>query len=171
MSKKNDRTYWYAYLDINDLLKAKSQDNVYKVIDSTDIDDLQTLQRVSEAFTVLNNPNSLNVVVIPINLGISNQGTWQGLHWVGLIIKKTKTSFKAFYTDSLATPIEKSFSTSDGATFYTLKQILINHGVPENNIIESNVNLPAQQSNGYDCGPWTVFNLDSLAKTENLPNS
>ncbi|WP_417905371.1 Ulp1 family isopeptidase [Candidatus Tisiphia endosymbiont of Micropterix aruncella] len=170
MSKKNDRDYWYDYLDINYLLKAKSQGNMYEVIDSTGTDDLQALQRVNGAFTVLNNPNSLNVVAIPINLGISNQGIWQGSHWVGLVIKKIGSTFKAFYTNSLGSPMETSFTTSDGATFCTLKQILINHGVTENNIIESNVNLPAQQSNGYDCGPWTVFNLDSLAKTEDLPN-
>lgn len=73
--------YWYNYSDINKLLIEKSEAQThYMVIEATSTDNLQTLQRVSEVFKALKELNSPNVAVIPINLGRSNQGVWQGSH-------------------------------------------------------------------------------------------
>ncbi len=85
-------------------------------------------------------PHILKKVVIPINLrGHDQYGNYQGSHWVGLVIKVNQENGK----------------------FKNLKQILKNHGVDENDIKDFQT---PQQSNGYDCRPWTVLNLDFFSE-------
>lgn len=119
------------------------------------------VQEVAES--VVSAPNYPNAAVIPINLGTSSGGIWYGNHWVGLVIKKSGGIFHAFYNDSFGTQMEDSFPTEERAEFCTLKQILVNHGVTVDNITDFKAK---QQKNGYDCGPWTILNLDSIARTE-----
>lgn len=99
-SKSDINEDWYDYIDINLLLKAKSNNNQhYKVIEAASQDDLQLLQRVNKAFLKLNALNK--PVVIPINLGDKRlDGQYKGSHWVGLVIKNESGALKAFYNDS-----------------------------------------------------------------------
>lgn len=56
---KSDRGYWYTYADIDHILKTKAEES-YKVVDATP-DELQSLQKVNEAFTSLGEDGGLSV--------------------------------------------------------------------------------------------------------------
>lgn len=160
MSKKPPQDKWYNYIDINLLLKQKSNNNQdYIVIDAASQNDEQALQRVNEGYTQLESNHLLNAVVIPINLGNISQNIYQGSHWVSLVIRRNidANALEALYNDSFGTPMDSSLPN--------LRQILKNHGILENNIKDFQ---HGQQSNDYDCGPLAVFNLDSLARTGQL---
>ena len=120
---------------------------------------MHTLQRVNQAITLLDQDYLSNAVVIPINLGNVINDEYRGSHWVGLVIKRTVgNGLEAFYNDSFGTPMDISVPA--------LRQILKNHEV--NYITDFQ---HKQQFNGYDCGPWTVFNIDSMARAGKLPES
>lgn len=154
--KKNGNQYWYDYVDINLLLKNNSNNSQdYKVIDATSQDDLNLVQTINSAVSVFEVDSSCNVVVIPINLGDNNdEGIYEGSHWVGLVIRRNNDKLEAFYSDSFGIPINNTLSD--------LTQILENHEIKVSDLSGK------QQSNNYDCGPWVVFNLDSIARTGKL---
>ena len=85
---KNSIEYWYDYLDVNILLKSKSNNDCdYKIIEAASQDNLNLVQKVNEAVSRLQIYEES--VVIPINLGNSDTtGNYQGSHWVALVIKK-----------------------------------------------------------------------------------
>lgn len=171
MSKrKTDRDYWYSDIDILQLLMEKSENNVhYKVIDSAThnyqmveySDQYQIVLRITEAVNFLRGNNTINAAVIPINLGnLDTEGSWEGRHWVGLIIRRAENgSFSAFYSDSLGRKM------SDQLPF--LKEILHNNNIDTDNINDLTEGRQ-QQTNLYDCGPWTVINLDHIARNGQL---
>ena len=158
MAKKNGQDNWYNYVDINTLLMRLSNNKQdYHIIEAASQDNLHILQRINQAFTALED-NPLLPAVIPINLGNVVSGVYEGSHWVGLVVKLTiENGLEAFYNDSFGTPMDKLLPN--------LRQILKNHGV--NQITDFK---QLQQINGYDCGPWTVFNIDSIARNKALPN-
>lgn len=176
--EKTQADYWYSDVDIYQLLvETLASNHSYKVIDSASHDyelheqDLENIQyvhdqtliatRVSEAVNFLNNNDQMSAAVIPINLGQKNTtGIWEGRHWVGLVLRRNSNTndLEAFYSDSCGKELSKQLPF--------LKQILKNHH------IETLYDYSKQQqSNGHDCGPWTVFNLDSLAKVGSLPEN
>jgi hypothetical protein len=161
---KNTRTYWYDYIDIDSLLNTNSRGLLYYVGGPASQNVEQALQRVSEAFEALELNPQLMSAVVPINLGHVKKGIYQGSHWTGLVLRRPEPDnseiIQAFYNDSLGTSMDKSVPK--------LRQILLNHDVQEVDIFDLKV---TQQYNGYDCGAWTVLNLDSLAKTGKLPNA
>jgi len=57
---KSDRDYWYEYNNIDHILKAKAEGS-YKVVDPITPDELQSLQKVNEAFTILGEDGVLPV--------------------------------------------------------------------------------------------------------------
>lgn len=157
MSKKID-THWYDYAEIHNSLLARSQNEAaYHVIESASQDDLHLSQKVNEACTKLNGNQGPASAVIPINLGRrGSSGAYEGSHWVGLVIRRDpEHGLEAYYNDSLGTSMD--------ALLPNLKQILTNNGIQ--NITDLQIR---QQNNGYDCGPWTVLNLDSLARSGQL---
>lgn len=171
--KKTDRDYWYSDIDVYQLLIEKSQDNTaYKVIepashdytlqvDHNNIDQTLLALRISEAIEFLSSRSNINSAVIPINLGNkNNEGIWEGRHWVGLSIRRDENNLlEAVYANSMGCK-----NITKQLPFLT--QILNNHGIDDTHIF---YNIPSQQTNGYDCGPWTVFNLDSLARNGEFP--
>lgn len=114
---------------------------------------MHLLQGVSNAFLELE-VDPLAPVVIPINLGNTNaKGKYQGSHWVGLVIRRNlgNDELEALYQDSFGTSMDNSLPT--------LRQILINHNINAANITDLST---VQQNNGYDCGLYTVLNLNFL---------
>jgi hypothetical protein len=157
---KNTRTYWYDYVDIDIILKKKSQGGLlYYVADSASQNSEQTLRRINEAFEELRRTPGLEAAVIPINLGNVVRGIYEGSHWVGVVIRRNPetNNLEAFYNDSLGTPMDVSLPD--------LRQILNDHDIQNERITDFR---QVQQNNGYDCGAWTVFNLDSFARTGGL---
>lgn len=158
MYKKQENT-WYSYVDINYLLhRASNNQSLFLVEDAASNDETHATQRVNSALESLSSNPGVASVVVPINLGNKNAGVWQGLHWVTLVIRREIGVLKAYYNDSYGTPMETSVAY--------LKQILINHDIAIGNITDLQT---AQQSNGYDCGPWTVLNSIGLASNGQLP--
>ncbi len=160
---KNSRDYWYDYVYINNLLKSTSNDNQnYRLIEAASQDDLHLVQKINQAYTMMLNKPMIQSVVVPINLGRRVDNVYQGRHWVGLVIRRNleTNDLEALYNDSLGNSMCDSLPA--------LKQILINNGIPESRITDLQTQ---QQYNGYDCGAWTVLNLDSLARTGQLPNA
>ncbi|MDF2966084.1 MAG: hypothetical protein K0Q51_1472 [Rickettsiaceae bacterium] len=152
---------WYDYIDINNILLSKSNNQeLYKVLEASSTEDLNLAQKVSEALSAIDS-HPLKAVIIPINLGSPNlNNIYRGTHWVALVIKKNEQNIlQAFYNDSLGNSMNESAPK--------LEQMLMNYGIEKQHITDFQ---NQQQNNGYDCGPWTVFNLDSLAKTSILPN-
>jgi hypothetical protein len=161
MYQERKEGYWYDYVNINSILKnLNNDDRDYLIVEATSQDNLHISQTVNQALTQLSKkPNIGSAVVIPINLGNIIDGKYKGSHWVGLVIRYTaELSLEAFYNDSFGTPMDISLPA--------LRQILKNHEV--NRITDFQYR---QQFNGYDCGPWTVFNLDSMARNGRLPES
>jgi hypothetical protein len=160
---KNSRTYWYEYDDIDAVLKSKSNDySFYYVEDTASQNSEQALQRIDDSFATLEANVALKATVIPINLGRIVEGKYEGSHWVGVVLRRNVETLdiEALYNDSLGTPMD------DSVPF--LRQILKKHDVQNDNIRDFR---KKQQDNGYDCGAWTVLNLDSLARTGLLPNA
>lgn len=158
---KNTRIYWYDYVDINNLLNNKSNGGLfYYVADTASQNAEQALQRVDAAYEMLNLNPGLSAAVIPINLGHVVHGIYQGSHWVSLVLRRNfeNNNIEALYNDSLGRSMDSSLPN--------IRQILHNHDIPNERIRDFQT---IQQDNGYDCGAWTVFNLDSLARTGNLP--
>lgn len=157
---KNTRTYWYNYEDIDKILKSKNNnDFLYYVEDTASQNSEQALQRIDNSFAILEANPELEATVIPINLGHIDRGVYEGSHWVGIVIRRNQETrnLEAFYNDSLGTSMDISLPN--------LRMILKNHGIPDERIIDFK---HIQQNNGYDCGAWTVLNLDSLARTGKL---
>ena len=154
------RDYWYEYDDIDRLLKDSAQNGLYHVIDAASQDHGSLTARVREAVEKVNNSDGPNAAVIPLNIGSSTGGIYQGSHWVSLVIKKYPDEVYAFYSDSMGTRLAMNFPK--------LTEILTNSGINKKNIIDF---AKQQQLNGYDCGPWTVFNSISIATDDRLPNN
>ena len=159
---KNTRTYWYNYLDISRILNTKSDNGpLYHVEDATSQNIEQLTQAVSRAIATLQLNTGQTAAVIPINLGRSVQGVYHGSHWVGVVIRRdAQNNLEAFYNDSIGMPMDYSLPA--------LRRILTRHEIPEERITDFQT---VQQNNGYDCGAWTVLNLDSIATTGNLPTA
>lgn len=112
---KSDPDYWYNDVDVNKMLRRISN-GAYSITDAATKDDEQLTQRINESFDTLENSDAA-VAVIPINLGASAKGVYQGSHWTGLMIRKIqgkitddgaaaaalnpKCMFEAFYMDSM----------------------------------------------------------------------
>lgn len=160
---KNTRSYWYDYVDIHNILNSKSNSGIsYYVADSASQNSEQALQIVDGAFEILSLNPELASAVIPINLGRTVHGVYKGSHWVGVVIRRNPETdnLEAFYNDSLGTSMDDSLPD--------LRLILNNHGISDERITDF---MQVQQDNGYDCGAWTVLNLDSLARTGVLPTA
>ncbi len=158
MSLNIVRNHWYDYSQIDALLKKYSNNQQdYLVADAITKDNLQSIQSINSVLNIISSHPTHTTVVIPINLGNIINRVWAGEHWVGLVIIRIDGSFKAIYADSLAGKLDNALPD--------LKQILINQNILN---IDEIVDI-AQQTNDYDCGPWTVLNLDSIARVGTLP--
>lgn len=159
MSNQKDNR-WYSAGDVCDRLKEMSQNHQdYLLIDCITENWEQAVLGISYALKRLEESKSLNAAAIPVNLGVNHnqtneQGTLQtplgelGTHWTSLVIRREPNcSFRAFYNDSLGAEMPPE-----------LRQILENHKLPITDLKYK------QQFNGHDCGPWTVNNLDCLAR-------
>ncbi len=169
------RTYWYDYLDINNLLYAKSNaGTIYGFTQASSKDPIQLKQIIDEGLAMMGE-FSLQSVVIPINLGYSRDGVYKGPHWVGIAIRKSESDeLMVFYNDPGISYIEESekgfrsyheYSSMD-ESLPDLRGILKDIGIQFYNIIDFQTR---QQNYSYDCGPWTVLNLHSFATTGTLP--
>ena len=77
-----------------------------------------------------------------------------GSHWVSLVIRCVDNNqLEALYADSLGETYSESIKSS-----------LTKNGIE--NVKDCSLK---QQFNAHDCGPWVVFNLDSLAKKGQSP--
>lgn len=162
---KNTRNYWYNYVDVIRLLRQKSQGEsgtLYHVSECTGQDIAQVVQTINRALEGLRRTPEVTATVIPINLGNVEGGVYKGSHWVGLAVRRIlgADNWEAFYSDSLGRSMDASLPD--------LRVILHNHGILDSSITDSAVR---QQYNSYDCGAWTVLNLDSLARTGRLPKA
>jgi hypothetical protein len=109
---KNARTYWYDYVDIDNILKSKNNNNIdYYVEDAATQNNEQTLQRISDSITQLIANPTLTAMVIPINLGRIVDGIYQGSHWVGLTIRRNQETelLEALYNDSLGVSMDTHY--------------------------------------------------------------
>lgn len=147
-------TRWYNDIDINRLLIEMSNNQEdYLVFDSITLDEAQITQRLTEAFYIINEGKN---IVIPVNLGGSDAGTYKGDHWTGLVITREEDTVHIYYEDSLGNPIPALLLTQ------------IHNVFQDAQIHDLQVR---QQDNGYDCGPLTILNLDALARTGKLPEN
>lgn len=162
---KNARTYWYDASDINYFLQAKCKNVaglIYHVSEPASQNAEQLLQRVAQALETLRAKPKLMASVIPINIGHSAAGVHNGMHWTALVLRRNdqdNDTIDALYNDSMGTPM--------GVLLPDLNQILLNQ-IPNARIIDF---TQEQQTNQHDCGAWASLNMDSLARTGQLPEA
>jgi hypothetical protein len=161
-SAPNDMERWYDDVDIHNILQSYSRgEQDYLVGEPITRDPLQSIQRIGEAINRLENNQDVESIVIPVNVGRTSDGVYQGSHWTGLCITRGEDSqYRASYADSMAGAMDENLPS--------LRQILNNHGI-RGDIREMVQDDNRQQNNGYDCGPWTAMNLDSLARNGQVP--
>lgn len=141
MKKTNglDREYWYTAQDIVTMLTEADNFRVYDPIDTHERE--QTVQAINGAVTHLQEaPN--NTIAIPINIG--------NRHWSALVLRSRDGTTEAHYNDPLGHEIPEQ-----------LNRILLNNDIETLNIHDYRV---TQQNNGYDCGPWAVYNLRDMVE-------
>jgi hypothetical protein len=157
------RQYWYTDVDIHLLLQRICQgDKSCRKTDAASLnveskDKTHLIQTVNRGCDQLNKDKTLKAVMIPINLGETTNGIFHGNHWVALVLRREEDKIVTYFKDSFGDEMDEKVPG--------LRQILGNHGVKEENIKEFS---KKQQANGYDCGPWTVLNLEAMAKTGNI---
>ena len=157
MPTKLARTAGYDSVHIDKLLNVLSHNQQdYLVVAPITKNIIQSEQQISDTLRSLNDHPEIPSVVIPINLGDTLDEIWDVTHWVGLSITRTDTGYKVIYTDFCVGNMDSDLPS--------LRQILNSHNIRD---IMEIVHIP-YQTNVYDCGPWTVFNLDSLARTGKL---
>jgi hypothetical protein len=147
-------TRWYNDIDINRLLiEMSNHQEDYLVFDSITLDEAQITQRLTDASYQI---NEVRNIVIPVNLGQSEDGIYRGNHWTSLVIRNQEDGLHIYYQDSVGNPIPELLVTQIRNVFQDSK------------IHDLQVR---QQENVYDCGPWTIFNLCALAMTGELPEN
>ena len=147
------RKYWYCDEDIRCILSAYyEKGNHQKVYVTADDGGFSTiLDRAFQWIVTSDSPND-HVALIALNVRQS--------HWVAIAIKleefsRGKSDFRVIYNDPLGDPMSKSTKT------LLRKVSKRSTGSEHMNIIDEKYEL---QSNGFDCGPWTIESLRLFAE-------
>lgn len=161
------RNYLYTDEDINTLFNNYyNRNQAYYITTIAALNENQS-ESISLFKDILNrlivkltNSTLYRTGVIPLNLGSSfinassNNLEYINSHWVGLVLKKYNIKgLHAYYIDSLGNSINSNIETA-----------LKNLGIKNIKDFKEE-----QQTNRYDCGPWTIFYLDYIAKNNKFP--
>ena len=145
-------TSWYTEDQIRNILTRNINDQGYHISPQTQFEhrDLMTAnlrQAVANAYA------QNQVVLLPMNL--------HGNHWAGAVIWRNVNRLRVLYIDPMGGQLEQE---ENAVLFIQVITDITNRLSNSTGTVDVLDISSRQQSNGYDCGPFTVDNLERLAR-------
>ena len=145
-------TSWYTEDQIRNILTRNINDQGYHISPQTQFEhgNLMT-ENLRQA--VVNAYMQNQVVLLPMNL--------HGNHWAGAVIWRNMNRLRVLYIDPMGNRLEGE----ENAVLFIQVITEITDGLSNSTGTVDFLDISSrQQSNGYDCGPFTVDNLERLAR-------